>query len=183
MRWEELFRDLDQEWEAAAAADIQAEVADRTRAELARIGVLDRLRGSVGGQVRVHTPVGSCAGELTRVAADCLLLRDGAVEMLVTAHHISGIEGLAAGVVTDEQVGGLERRLGLASVLRRVVRDRAAVTVERAGSSMLHGTPVQAGADFVELAVHERGASPRRSAVTSRQVVPFAAIVVVRREP
>ena len=181
MRWEQVFRELDHEWEAAAAAQVQAEVADRTRAELARIGILDRFRGSVSRRLWVHTPAGVCTGELTRVAADCLLLRDGAVELLVAAHHIDGVEGLAAEVVTDEQVGTVERRLGLASVLRRVARDRAAVTVERVGSAALHGTPVLAGADFVELAVHPRGEPPRSSSVTSRQVVPFAAIVVVRR--
>lgn len=183
MRWEELFRELDREWEAAAEVDVQAEVAERTRAELARIGVLDRLRGSVGSRLRVHTPAGLCTGELTRVAADCLLLREGVVELLLPAQQITGIEGLATDVVTDDRVGQVERTLGLASVLRRVVRDRAAVTVERVGSPPLHGTPVLAGTDFVELAVHERGEPPRSRAVLSRHVVPFAAVVVVRREP
>ncbi|MGH3431574.1 MAG: hypothetical protein ACRDQB_01925, partial [Thermocrispum sp.] len=81
-----------------------------------------------------------------------------------------------------EQVGEVERRLGLASLLRRVSRDRSPITVHRLGAAALHGTPVMVGADFVELALHERGELPRSAAVSGRQVVPLAAVTVVRRE-
>lgn len=183
MRWEELFRELDQEWEAAEAAREQAEVAHRTRAEIARIELLDRLRGSVGRQLCVHTPAGAVEGTLVRVAADCLLLADRRTEVLVPAAQVAGIEGLGRETVPADQVGEVERRLGLASLLRRLARDRAAISVDRLGAPTLHGTPVAVGADFAELAMHERGEIPRTASVTGRHTVPLAAIVAVRRQP
>lgn len=183
MHWEELFRELDHEWEAAEAVREQAEVAHRTRAEIARVELLDRLRGSVGGSLCVHTPAGAVEGTLLRVAADCLLLADRRTEMLVPTARIAGIEGLGPHTVPPDQVGEVERRLGLAALLRRLARDRAAISVERLGAPSLHGTPIAVGADFVDLAVHERGEVARSAAVRGRHTLPLAAIVVARRQP
>lgn len=179
MRWEELFRDLDGEWEATSSAGQLVEVADRTRTELARIALLDRLRASLGRPVRLHTVAGEVAGELRRVARDCVLVQ-GRVEVLVPVTAVLGAEGLAAGSVPGELVGEVDRRLGMASLLRAVARDRAAVTVRRAGASSVHGTPQRVGADFLDLAVHPEGEPPRRGTVTGQLVVPFAAVAAVR---
>jgi hypothetical protein len=130
MRWEELFRDLEAEWEAAVSTDQLVEVADRTRTELARITLMDRLRGSLGRSVRLHTVTGEMAGELRRVASDCVLVR-GRVELLVPIAAVLGAEGLTDGSVPASLVGEVDRRLGMASLLRAVARDRAAVTVQR----------------------------------------------------
>lgn len=183
MTWERLFRELDHEWEGAVDAQLQAEVAERTRAELGRLMLLERLRGSVGHRLRLGTVAGWVTGELVRVAADCLLLERGSVELLVPVAAVSDVEGLGQRSVPDDQVGEVQRRLGMASLLRRVARDRAAVTVVRAATPDLHGTPVLVGADFLELAVHDRGEAARARTVSTRLVVPFAAISVVRREP
>jgi hypothetical protein len=179
MRWEKLFRDLEAEWEAAASADQLIEVADRTRTELARITLLDRLRGSVGRSVRLQTVAGEVAGDLRRVASDCVLVR-GRVELLVPVAAVLGAEGLTDGSVPDSLVGEVDRRLGMASLLRAVARDRAAVTVQRAGAPSVHGTPQRVGADFVDLAAHPEGEPPRRGAITGHLVVPFAAVAAVR---
>src|SRR6478735_7178655 len=43
MRWDALFEDLEQQWDAQARRDLDGEVADRTRRERAAIGLQDRL--------------------------------------------------------------------------------------------------------------------------------------------
>jgi hypothetical protein len=180
MRWEELFQELGHEWEAAEVAAEQAEVAERTRAERARVSLLARMRGSVGRPLRVHTPSGVVEGTLHTVAGDCLLLSEGTTDVLVPVSQVNGLEGLGGDIVPDDRVGLVERRLGLAALLRRLARDRCAVGVQRIGTPPLHGTPVLVGADFVELATHEPGEVARGAAVRGRQVVPLEAIVTVR---
>ncbi len=53
MRWDQLFADLEAQWEAEARRDLDSEVADRTRRERATIGVYERLAVSVGAEVRL----------------------------------------------------------------------------------------------------------------------------------
>ena len=75
MRLEALFEDLESQFEALQEGDLYGEVADRIRAEVGKITVLDRLRGAVGTVIRVELrnaePV---QGTLSRVGKDCLLL-------------------------------------------------------------------------------------------------------------
>jgi hypothetical protein len=106
----------------------------------------------------------------------------GGADLLVPAEAVAGLSGLSDRSVPENLVGVVERRLGMASVLRALVRDRAAVTVERRSAPAVHGTPVHVGTDFIDLAEHAAGELARPSAVRTRVVVPFAAIRVVRRE-
>ncbi|MPZ96385.1 MAG: hypothetical protein GEU96_16085 [Propionibacteriales bacterium] len=181
MRWDDLFGDLEREWEAAAAAEQQAETAELTRAELAQVALVDRLRGSVGCALRIHTVGGHAAGELARVAGDCVLLQQATTELLVPLAAVTAVEGLADATVPPGLVGAVESRLGFASLLRAVARDRSEVTVQRTSGHAVHGTPTRVGSDFVELALHEPGEVPRPGAVTGVLAVPFAAVSVVRR--
>ena len=85
MRWEALFEDLEADVERIATAELAAEVADRTRRELARIRLVDRLREATGRTVTVavagHGPV---AGVLADAGPDWLLLTaDGGREVLL----------------------------------------------------------------------------------------------------
>jgi hypothetical protein len=182
MRWEDLFAELDHQWDAALEAERQAEVVERTRAELAKITLLDRVRGSVGRDLRIQTVGGvQLSGTLARVAADCLLLASDRAELLVPVGAVEGLTGLLDRSVPDNLVGVVDLRLGMASMLRALARNRAAVTVDRRSAPSVHGTPVQVGADFIDLAEHAVGEPARSAAVRTRVVVPFAAILVVRR--
>jgi len=179
VRWDDLFGDLEREWEALGAADRRAEVAERTRAEFARVVLLDRLRGSLGHDVAVRTLSGhDLAGHLARVGADFLLLGASRQEWVVPAHALASVRGLGPRSLDADVVGPVAARLGLASLLRRVAADPSPVAGGSGDGRPLAGRLQRVGADFVELGETDaegRGGGPP---VT----LPFAALSFVRRE-
>jgi len=134
------------EWESGAA--------ERERGELARIALVDRLRGSEGNVVSLELQ-GSLRllGRLQRVGSDWLVLEESASDWLVATRGIRTVSGLAQAAPPSE--GPLWSRLGLASALRVVTRDRSSVRVflERGGPEALvvPGIIARVGADFLEL--------------------------------
>ena len=179
MRWDQLFADLEQRAESLEAAELEAEIADRVRAENAKISLADRLRGNVGKNLTLGLVDGSAtAGILQRVAADFVLLNAVQTETLVPLHSIGWLDGLGAAAAVP--AGVVESRLGLRSALRALARDRVAVTAVCLGAAPLTGTPGRVGADYVELAVHPPDESPRRGAVRMLLCLPLPQIVTLR---
>ncbi len=74
----------------------------------------------------------------------------------------------------------LSDRLTLGFVLRDLVRRRAAVMVQLSTGRQLTGTIDRAGADHLDLALHEPGSPRRADAVTGHRVVPFPAVSWIR---
>jgi hypothetical protein len=183
VRWEELFADLEREWDSLAGAERRAEIAERTRAEFARLRLLDRLRGSEGRRVGLVTRRGQQVdGVLTRVGADFVLLTTDRRELLVPVAAIAAATGLAAASVAEQEAGAVRARLGLGSVLRRIAADRSVVTVVGPEDTVRVGTVQRVGADFLELAEHPAEETPHPRNTRGVVLVPFAAIVLVRRE-
>ena len=184
MRWQELFADLE-----AQALDLEhglehgSDMAERIRGEVARVTLLDRLRAQVSGRITMKVwGVGDISGQLQRVGADWLLITAES-EDVVPLSAVMGVVDLPQGAVGEDGVGVVASRLGLASVLRAVARDRSTVVVVQRDGSTLTGTPARVGADFVDLALHPLDDPPRRSRVTSHVTVPFASLARVRRRP
>jgi hypothetical protein len=76
MRWDDLFADLAAQWEAETRRELDAEVADRTRRERARVGLHERL--AAAGQQVVTVALRSGArvtGRVVDVGDGWLLLR------------------------------------------------------------------------------------------------------------
>ena len=182
MRWTELFDDLEGQLEAAARAELDAEVADRTRRELALIRLVDRVRAA-GSSALTLTLAGQATlcGRLADVGPDWLLLdepaRRQAVVPLAAVLSITGAGGRAAAPGSEGQV---HRRLTLGSVLRGLARDRAPVSLLLTDASVAAGTIDRVGADFLELAEHGPGETRRRADVQGTRLVPFAALSAVR---
>lgn len=180
MRLEALFEDLESQFEALQDGDLYGEVADRIRAEVGKITVLDRLRGAVGTVVRVELrhaePV---QGTLSRVGKDCLLLEaERYEEWLIPDTALTGIHGL--GPFAEPAEGAVAAKLGLAHLLRGIARDRSPVTLF-CGGNPITGTIDRVGADFLEIAEHALDAPRRRTEVYNSRLVPTQALDAVRR--
>ncbi|MDY0909048.1 hypothetical protein [Microbacterium sp. CFBP9034] len=189
MRWDRFFDDLEDqlasEWEAERAAlDTEAE-----RLRLSRVALQERLSQLVGPEhaapeVSFEFADGMLLrATVTGVGADWVALlpaegRTGAVvapfwsiSTIAMPHHDllrSARPAPARSVLAD--------RLTFGFVLRDLVRRRVGVAVHCTSARVLTGTIDRAGADHLDLAVHDPGAPRRADAVSGHRIVPFAAI-------
>jgi hypothetical protein len=187
MRWEDLFADLEGEFDAGKRAEQDAEIAEQTRAELAQVTFASRLRARVGAQVTIHVEgVGVLAGLLHRMGADFALLDTGTdapgTDLAVPLEAITAAESLPFDAQVDAGVSRVASRLPLRSVLRGLAADRAYVVVRRRSGESDGGTLARIGADFVDLSVHDAGELPRPNAVRVTITIPTTAIAVVLRQ-
>jgi hypothetical protein len=182
VRWEDLFADLEAQAEQLAAAELQAEVSDRTRRELGLLRLVDRLRESDGHSLGVHVlGAGVVHGRLLDLGADWLLLEEtGRREVLIAMRAVLGVTGVGARSAAPGSESEVGRRLDLRWALRGLARDRAGVTVVLADGSAVSGTLDRVGADHVDVAEHAPGEARRAAAVRQVRLVPVAALAVVR---
>jgi hypothetical protein len=182
VRWQRLFADLEAQAEALAASDFEAEVAERTRIEVGKLRLGDRLRATVGHPVQICCMgAGLLAGRLEEVGAGWLLLvEDPGWEVLVCLPAVMSVAGVGALSTAPGSEGRVGSRLDLRHALRGIVRDRAPVQVALLDGTRLGGTLDRVGADFVEFAEHARGEARRATAVRRVLTVPLTALAVVR---
>src|SRR4051794_28071769 len=99
MRWEELFSDLESQLEQQEAAELSAEITDRTRREAGALRLCDRLAAARGADLAVTlVGAGAVSGTLREVGADWLLLEEiGRRELLVHTDAVISLAGLTSG--------------------------------------------------------------------------------------
>ncbi len=181
MRWEQLFDDLEGQAQAWDSSEVESEILDRTRGELGRLLLVNRLRAQVGAQVRLHVcGAGPVAGLLTRLGADWLML-SGSAEVVVPLAAVSVVSDLGPEAVSPAGVPQVDARAPMTAALRAVAVDRCPVQVTLRDGSQLTGTPARVGRDFVDLASHDLGDRARATAVRGQLTVSFAALATVRR--
>ena len=176
MRWDDrlgdLFDDLEQQAEGLALAERDAEVAEQSRAEYARVDLAARLHASVGARLRVTVPgVGPLDGLLRRVGDDWCLLEVGEREWIIRTSAAGALRGVADRAV-PEPLRPVTARLGWASAMRGAAAGRGDVVLHRWDGTRDRGALGRVGADFVEL-LGEDGAG-------QLAVVPLACLVAVR---
>lgn len=191
MRWEQLFNDLDAQFDDLADEQMMAELADRERVALGAVSMGQRIAGAIGRPVRVRTTVGLVVtGQLRKVGPDWLLLQEGVGrDALVASTALGQVEGLST--TSGTALAGVDLRLDLRFVLRGLVRDRSPVAVVMRGGggdppglyTESTGTIDRIGADFLELAVHAAWEPRRAASVRSVVLIPLAAVVLVRALP
>lgn len=184
MRWDAMFADLEAQAAALEVAERAGEIDERVRAELGSLALLDRLRAATGTPVRLRAAAaGVITGTISRVGPDWVLLdQDEGREVLVRLGAVTALGGLGRRTATPDSLDAVTARLGLWFVLRRIARDRSAVTVQLTDGSSLHATVDRVGADFVEAAVHAPGELRRARSVREELLIPMSALVAVRRE-
>lgn len=179
IRWDRLFTDLEGQLEAAEQAEFAAEVADRTRHEVAQTTLLDRLRANLGGQLDLSIAgVGAVAGTLRRTGADFIVVETAGSLALVRSAAVAAARDLggASQPVTD----GVAARISFGLVARELARDRSPVTVGLQDGTTLAGTVDRVGADYLDLAEHALDEPRRTGMVKQVRTISIAAIAMVR---
>ena len=182
MRWDGLFADLEAQLEAAAAAELADEVSERTRREVALLGMVDRLRPMAGHPLVVTVPGhGALRGRLVDAGSDWLLMEEPAKrELLVPLSAVLGVGGLGARTTSPGSEGQVAGRLDLRWALRGLARARTGMAVGLVDGSLVTGTLDRVGADHLDLAEHGLGEARRAASVRQVRMVPLAAVAVIR---
>jgi hypothetical protein len=182
MRWQQLFADLQAQFEQEEAASEQAEAASRARSEIGAVRLVDRLRGAVGSTVVLQCAgVGQVSGELVDVGPDWLLLVDDlGRDVLCAGGAVRSVAGLTRRTGVAQDGRGVIAAWDLRRALRALGRDRAAVQVVLDDGGVLSGTLDRVGADYVELAEHAVDAPRRAEAVQGVRAVVLGTIALVR---
>lgn len=191
MRWDRFFEDIEDqlasEWEAERAAlDTEAE-----RLRLSRLALHDRLGALAAGDadadaVTVSLELAGGAvitAPIAGLGADWLLAspwgsRAGAA--IVPLAAVTGVclphAELLRSARPQPAASGISRRASFGFAVRDIVRRRAAAAVHLRDGRALTGTIDRAGADHLDIALHEPGAVRRAGDVTGYRLVPFEAI-------
>lgn len=182
MRWDDLFADLEAQYDAAEAAELAGEVRDRTRREAALLSLTDRLRPAAGATLSVTlSGAGTVRGLLLDVGPDWLLLQEiGAGELLLPTASVLGVTGAGARSDAPGSHGEVGRRLDLAWALRGLARSRVGVQLLLVDGTVLAGTLDRVGTDHVDLAEHPAGEARRAGVVRQVRLVPLLAVGAVR---
>lgn len=190
MRWDRFFEDVEDqlasEWEAERAAlETEAE-----RLRLSRLSLHERLAALAGGGVE-SVAVGVDAGAdavitapIVGLGADWLLLspwgsRAGAALVplaAIVSVSLPHADLLRSARPDAASASTVARRATFGFAVRDVVRRRAGVSVHTRDGRMLSGTIDRAGADHLDLALHDAGAPRRASDIVGYRLVPFSSI-------
>lgn len=193
MRWDRFFEDLqdqfDAEWEAERAVlDTEAE-----RLRLSRVVLRERLselgRGADGdapvlawdllGEVTVSARVSAVGADW--VGVETSAERSGIIPLAsVSTIGLAHADLLRSARPRAAEQATLTERMTLGFVLRDLVRRRTPVTVTMTTGRALAGTIDRAGADHLDLALHDAGSPRRADAVHGHRLIPFGAVAWVR---
>ena len=183
MRWDALFGDMEAQLAATVRLELDAETAERTRADAAAVDLTDRLRGSLGLLVGVQLASGSMfEGVLSHVGSQALVLNEPRHQLLIP--YASAVRYLGLSRLAVAEPSRVRQRLGLASALRALARDRAALAIlvlhGSAAEATLHGVIDRVGRDHLDLAVTGEGEDRRAANVRQVTTIPFAALAALR---
>ncbi|WP_243224893.1 hypothetical protein [Microbacterium sp. CIAB417] len=192
MHWDRLFEDLEgqlaSEWEAERAA-LEAE---SERLRISRLGLRERLRAlrARDATITVELPAGrTTTGVVEEIGADWFAIADAAPARgtaLIPLASVRGIRmdhgALLSSLSPDAAAGAasaVRERMTLGFVVRDLARRRVPLTVEDVDGHRRHGTVDRAGADHLDLALHDAGSPRRAQDVRGHVVIVFASIAAI----
>lgn len=161
---------------AQARLELDAEIAERTRLERARVTLGERIIGALGAEVALRLRGGTLVRARLEDSGDgwVLLAEPGGRQLLVPVPAVLGISGL--GRPRDDTRA---RRFGIGSAVRIISRDRRAVVVVDVDGGTVHGTIDGVGADAFDVSEHPLDTPRRPENVHGQRVVPFVAVAVI----
>ncbi|HKU31758.1 hypothetical protein [Arthrobacter sp. NyZ413] len=183
MRWDALFDDMEAQLAAEHLLGLESEVSERARVEIAGIDVSDRLRGALGQALDVVLRSGMVvSGGVSHVGSEWLVLNEGSLQWLVPLAAVLTYRGLGRQAIAAQST--VSRRLGIASALRVLARDRAELAVHvlaaNPGEAAIYGVIDRVGKDHFDLAVLMPGEVRRAGNVVSVVTVPFGSLAALR---
>lgn len=189
MEWEHLFDDLESqlaaEWESERAAlDAESE-----RLRIAKLTLRDRLRAMSGARAVLELHGGERWDAVLRVTGADWVGASAGDDPRLRIAPLTAIESLAVdhgtlldSLAPDAPDDGLRARMTLGFVMRDLARRRVPVTVGTRSGDPRHGTIDRAGADHLDLALHDPNEARRLRSVRGFRSIPFAALSWVRVE-
>lgn len=196
MHWDRLFEDLEgqlaSEWESERAAlDAESE-----RLRVSRLELRSRLRVLCAGAAAatVDLPGGDrIRARLQALGADWVAASIVDAEeaparrsiRILPLHAVRGVSidhGLLLASLDDAGTSPpvLRERMSLGFVLRDLGRRRVPVRIVTVDGDDLHGTIDRAGADHLDLALHDPDTARTAAAVHGFRILPFASVTSVQ---
>jgi hypothetical protein len=177
-----LFADLATQLEAAAGDELDAEVAERTRRELASTSLEGRLRAAYGRVVELCVGgAGVITGEARRTGPGWVLVNvPDRLPAVIATDRITATRHLPVAVHEPPADRLDQPTSGLAHVLRVLARDRTATVVVMADGTVFTGTIDRVGSDYLDLAEHLLEEPRRASVVRGIRTLALAMVAVVR---
>ena len=153
MRWDDLFADLQAQFDAAADEHVPMQVAELAEAEIATTMLPDRWRARRGERLQVRLRDGSDRdGVVSDAAQDWLVLAGEARRSLIPRTAVVLARPLGPSAPGPTRV---ERALGLGHVLRALAQERLEVVVHTIAGTY-RGRLARVGGDHCDL-VDARG--------------------------
>ena len=179
MRWDALFADMEAQLASARQLVRDAEAAEQLRTDFAALELAGRLHSQTGRQLKVDLGLpGTFAGVLSHVGRGWVVLEGDRNSAVIALDHVVFIAGMDRFSTVDAPVA----RLGLASAVRGLSRDRAAVRVYPAGqppAAALDGSVDRVGRDFFELSLTLRGEPRRQGNVRGVYTLALKAVAAI----
>ncbi len=191
MHWENLFDDMENQLASEWEADRAALDAESERLRIARMTLAERLRALAGSAHILRVDLDGSEplrGRLRDVGVDWATLDAERRLVIVPLPAIRGIgtelDALLASLDPAAPAPRMRDRMTLGFVLRDLARRRMPLHLCADGPGVLHGTLDRAGADHLDIALHEPNEPRRASAVRDYRMIPFGAVrwLAVARE-
>lgn len=191
VEWDHLFEDLEGQLVAEWEADRAALDAESERLRISKLTLRERLRaiGTDGPRLMLELVDGDRWDTTLRtIGADWIGVQVTGdarlrVVQLASVDAIGADHGtLLAGLAADPVPAGLRERMTFGFVMRDLARRHAPVTIARRGADPQHGTIDRAGADHLDLALHDPGEPRRARSVRGFRLISLDAVLWVRIE-
>lgn len=183
MRWNDLFADLEAQLEFGQWQAVEQDAAELTRGLWAELTLMDRLRATLGQEIRLILYDGRIQVlRAQTVGPTWIGGRDGSGAVLIHRDAILGVESQLKRAVVPSRP--LQAGLSMAAIYRMLARRREVIqVVGRSGSVIAEGTIDRVGKDHCDVVLHARDEFRRSSVVQGVRVIPFEAVLLVRASP